>query len=180
MPWQVLRCLVLLVMLIFQENQAEARPTNSGVGLVGISGSIIETPCAIDIGSRDQSIDMGNLPAGVIANGEDGPSRPFAIYLVNCTVSRRAKTLPNWQGFRITFEGQEDRGLFRVTGEARGIGLLLTNAKGDVIHPGKQSPEGDLNFSKQRLDYRLRLTGNGEYLHPGGYRTSIRFNMDYY
>lgn len=166
-------------MLLFC-SQSQAAIVNHGAGLVGLSGSIIETPCAIDTGSRDQSIDMGTLPLGVIANKRVGPSRSFSILLVNCTVSRASGKQPNWQRFQVTFEGTNVRGLFGVTGGARGVGLLLTDRSGAVIRPSEPAPAGMIVNADQRLDYRLRLAGNGGRLHSGDYYASLRFHLDYY
>lgn len=159
--------------------QAEASSHHSGDGIVSISGSIIETPCSIDTGDRDQAIDMGVIPKGVIARDGHGADKPFSILLLNCQVSRIGNKLPAWQSFRVTFDGKNERGLFGVDGAAKGVGLQLTDAEGHIAYPGMPLPKIPAMNGDIRLNYILRLAENGSVLRAGEYATSIRFKIDY-
>jgi len=46
-------------------------------GRVNMQGSIIDTPCAIDVNSQDQTIDMTSVPVGQIERDGYGPDNRF-------------------------------------------------------------------------------------------------------
>lgn len=151
-----------------------------GEGRVSLRGSIIETPCAIDTLSRDQSIDMGTTPVGIIARDGQGTARPFSIQLVNCTLIRRAPGQPDWHYFQATFDGERNGELFGVNGSVGGVALELADADGIIAHPGQALPLGRLSESTTRLNYNLRLVGDHNALHAGQFTSTLRFKMDYY
>ena len=152
-----------------------------GSGLVTLNGSITETPCAIDTQSRDQSIDLGATPIGVMARDGQGKAHPFHIHLVNCQIARLDPSQEDWRYFQVTFEGSVDRGFFGLSGDARGVALMLTDSSGRIAHPGEPLLPGELSSAgEQTLDYTLRLVGNQQRLLAGDFRTTLRFRMNYY
>ncbi|WP_261446201.1 fimbrial protein [Serratia fonticola] len=151
-----------------------------GWGRVNMLGAIIETACAIDTRSRDQTINMGVLPIGQIARDGQGVIRPFSIRLVNCILVRNDKMLPDWRYFQITFDGHADTGLFSVSGAAKGIALQITDGQGHIATPGEPLPFGEITPSEMLLNYSLRLVSNRQVLRAGEYSSTIKFKMDYY
>lgn len=173
----------LLLVAIFCEPSAQARPRDQGHGQVHVRGSVIETPCAIDTPSRDQTVDMGATPTTVITRDGQGAARPFSIRLVNCHLARLSSALPDWRYFRATFDGPDDSGLFGLDGDARGVALQVTDNQGRVARPGEPLQPGVFGLSAdgvQQLDYSLRLVSNGELPRAGDFRTALRFRIDYY
>ncbi|EML7933742.1 MULTISPECIES: fimbrial protein [Providencia] len=146
---------------------------------VKIRGSIVETACAIDVGSRDQTIDMGNLPLSTLHRDGQGPIRHFQIRLVNCVLARQDPAKPNWQYFRVTFDGSQSRGLFTVNGQASGIGLQIQRDDGEIAIPGKGLPRQSLPVGERDLSYQLRLIANQDVLMSGQYSSQLRFKLDY-
>jgi type 1 fimbria pilin len=160
---------------------SQAAPTASaGNGSVSMTGAIIDTACAIDIGSRTQSIVLPTLPVGQLIREGQGPTHPFAIRLVNCTLSRPDPREPNWQTFQVTFDGPADGTRFRIAGAAQGIALQIADGDGRVALPGIALPLQAVKPGTLVLPYTLRLVGNTQPLQPGDYRAAIRFKLDYY
>lgn len=153
---------------------------SSGWGNVHLSGSIIDTACAIDTQSIDQTIDMGATPLSQIARNGQGRATLFSIRLVNCVLNRDAKFLPSWRHFAITFDGTNDNGLFGVDGEAKGVALKITDSEGNIAIPGKPLPSGNVETGDMSLKYSLQPMGNHRKFHAGDYTSIIKFKMDYY
>lgn len=145
-----------------------------------MQGAVIETACAIDTDSRDQTIDISVMPLTKIIRDGQGLALPFTIRLVNCVLNRVDDNLTQWQRFQVTFDGRVDNGLFGVDGQAEGIALQLTDRHGNIIMPGNPTPLPDVVVSDRELNYFLRLVSNQKTLRSGEYTSTIRFKMDYY
>lgn len=145
-----------------------------------MQGAVIETACAIDTDSRDQTIDISVMPLTKIIRDGQGLTLPFTIRLVNCVLNRVDDNLTQWQRFQVTFDGRVDNGLFGVDGQAEGIALQLTDRHGNIIMPGNPTPLPDVVVSDRELNYFLRLVSNQQKLRSGEYTSTIRFKMDYY
>lgn len=154
---------------------------NQGFGRVKMEGAILDTPCAIDVDSRYQTVVMGSIPVNQLLREGVGPAHPFHIRLVNCTLTPQAAGKPDWSHFQVTFDGpRTHNNLFGLSGDARGVGLQITDAQGRIGAPGQPMTDGVLTEGNQQLDYVLRLAGNHETPRPGDYRTTIRFKVAYY
>ncbi|CAI1948404.1 MULTISPECIES: fimbrial protein [Serratia] len=158
----------------------QASTLAQGWGRVNMEGSILDTACAIEAGSRDQSIEMSTVPVGQIIRDGSGTARPFTIHLINCVRTRPDPTLPDWQRFQVTFDGESRNGLFQVQGTARGVALQIRDAQGNVAVPGKPLPADDVRPGAMHLTYSLHLVGDKQVLRAGEYRSAIRFKLDYY
>lgn len=173
----MLALLLLLAVDIFTPLQA----SDQGHGRVSMEGSIIDTPCAIDVASQDQTIEMATVPVSDIVRNGSGPAQPFSIQLVNCTLASAAAKQSEFSHFLVTFDGSTERdNLFGVNGEARGVGLQIADATGSVAIPGQPMSAGELQPGDMNLNYTLRLMGNHQALVAGSYRTTVRFKLDYY
>lgn len=150
------------------------------LGSVKMNGSIIETACAIEVGSRDQTIDMGSLALTQIRRDGQGPTRPLVIQLVNCVLERQNPDKPTWQYFRVTFDGPNERGLFLVGGQAKGVGLQIqSDGNGEIAVPGQGMSAQPLIQGNQNLSYQLRLIADHSPLASGQYYSQLRFKLDY-
>lgn len=152
-----------------------------GQGKVNVQGTIIDTPCAIKVDSRDQVINLMTLPLDQIVRDGVGPSKVFSIQLENCVLESGDPNLQDRSHFRVTFDGPvTDNNLFALHGDALGIGLEIMDAAGNRMQPGIASSSGQLQPGPMRLDYSLRLVGNHQRLRAGAYRTTVRFKLDYF
>lgn len=166
------------IALFFSGN---TRAAQGARGRVNMQGSIIDTACAIDMGSLYQSIEMPPLPIAQLLRDGEGPKVPFSIHLVNCTLQHYNPGLPDWYAFQVTFDGSATHsGLFGVQGQARGVGLQIVDEFGEVAEPGNPMNMRTLVPGSTDMKYTLRLAGNHEHLRAGNYSSIIRFKLDYF
>ncbi|WP_369308854.1 fimbrial protein [Providencia rettgeri] len=149
-------------------------------GTVTMGGSIIETPCAIDADSRDQSVNITTVPISQIIQDRESPTSNFSIRLINCVLTPTAPGKPNWQSFNIVFDGPTDGRNFDVFGHANGLSVKITDSNGNVAIPGKAMPSFPIKAGETTLNYNVQAVSNNKRLKPGNYQTTIRFKMDYY
>lgn len=148
---------------------------------VGMQGSIIDTACAIDMGSRYQLIEMPALPMSAIVRDGIGPKVPFSIRLINCSLKHHDPKLPDWFAFQVTFDGSATHdGLFSVGGHAMGIGIRITDESGKMAIPGNPMDMQRLEVGSMEMRYTLNLARNHEHLQAGDYSSIIRFKLDYF
>lgn len=150
------------------------------IGRVDVRGSIIETACAIDTLSRDQSIEMATMPVSRIVRDGYGIDQPFTVRLVNCVLPRLGSESAAWRQFQATFDGRADSGFFGVDGSARGVALMIADSRGNIAAPGAPLPLGELVPEDKVLSYSMRLVGNSQTLRAGDYYSTIKFKIDYY
>ena len=143
-----------------------------------MQGSIMDTACAIDTGSYEQSIDMGTLPISLLRNQGQGQEQPFFITLIGCKLT--SYTGEPWKTFEISFDGLANGDWFATSGTARGVALSLADTNGIAILPGKKLAQQNIQTGKHILGYQLRLVSDRTPLRVGKYQTSIRFKLDYY
>lgn len=167
--------LLLSQLVLLSPAQAESSPL---WGRVSMNGSIVNSACAIDTGSYEQTVDMGLLPVGTIRQEGQGPVRPFSIALIGCTLTPYAGDA--WQTFSVTFDGPADGEWFSVSGEAGGVALLLQDAQGQPIYPGQSTPKQAIVPGNSVLHYGLRLVSDASPLRPGEYQSALRFKLEYY
>lgn len=161
------------------QNQ-NSRAQSQFKGTVTMGGSIIESPCAIDADSRDQSVSITTVPVSQIIHDRESPTRDFSIRLINCVLTPVTPGAPNWQTFNITFDGPTDGHNFDVFGHANGLSVKISDTAGNVAIPGKAMPDLPIKPGETTLHYKVRVVPNNKRLKPGNYQTTIRFKMDYY
>lgn len=157
-----------------------ASPMKTDWGRVSMEGSIADTACAIDPGSLEQTIDMAILPIGQLVQNGVGNDHPFEIRLHDCTIAHADSSKSNQQHFTVTFDGTADGSNYAVYGEAEGVAMQIVDDKGIASIPGIASPEINIIPADMKLNYALRLVGNGKMLRAGTYHSSVRFTLDYY
>jgi len=170
-------CILTLLLSI---GSAQAAYQTHNWGRVNMQGTIIDTACAIAAGSREQAIDMERVPVKDIILDGQGITKPFSIELINCVLTRPNNTLPDWNHFQVTFDGETDGELFSVQGKAKGIALQISDRRGNIATPGKPLPLGGISSGSMQLNYSLRLVSNNQSLLAGDYFSAIRFKLDYY
>ncbi|MEK9496415.1 fimbrial protein [Photorhabdus sp. P32] len=174
----VVPCLLMFSCVI--EAETAAPQGTQGYGRVSMQGAIIDTACAIDAGSRDQTIELATIPVSRMIHDGQGPARPFSIHLINCVLTSAALGKPDWRHFQVTFDGVPDGHNFRLSGAAQGVALQITDIYGNQAYPGTPLPLRDLQAGQMTLNYAMRLVGNRQLLQAGQYRTTVRFRLDYH
>ena len=106
--------------------------------------------------------------------------KPFAVRLVNCSLERSHGDL--WQSVNITFSGETEvfrRDIFKVYGNAQGLGLRIHSQIGDVAQDGIPMPAVMLQNDNNELRYLLSLVRGGKSLSEGDWYGIIRFMVTY-
>ncbi|MDQ1224959.1 MULTISPECIES: fimbrial protein [Pantoea] len=150
-----------------------------GHGVVGMQGSILDAPCAIEVNDRDQLIDIPALTTGEIIHDGAGFTRNFSIHLINCSLSNTNTPGGDKTHFVVTFDGIPDGKLFGVNG-ATGIGIEIQDKVGNIAVPGQPMPAGQLAKGRQTLNYQMRIVSDMHHMHSGKFRAVVRFKVDYY
>jgi len=171
---------IILLLLLNILSIGRVNATDSGSGRVHISGMIIDTACAIDVNSIDQTIDMGVVPISLIIRDGQGKTKDFSINLVKCVLDKSEKNLSIKRNFQITFDGYNDDNLFGVDGEAKGVAMKISDSEGHIAEPGTALPAGNIDTTDMSLKYTLQLVSNNKKLQAGDYTSTIKFKMDYY
>ncbi|MTC56826.1 MULTISPECIES: fimbrial protein [Providencia] len=143
-----------------------------------MQGSIMDTACAINTGSYEQSIDMGVLPLSLIKNQGQGQAQDFFITLIGCKLTSYTGEL--WKTFDISFEGPVNGNWFSVSGSAQGVALSLTDSAGESIYPGGKLLPKNIKSGNNILNYQFKIVSDRTPLRAGEYQASIRFKLDYY
>lgn len=148
-------------------------------GRVSMNGAIISSACDIDTGDGYQSIAMPSETRTHIKRTGEGEPQDFSIRLTNCALDSLEEPAA-WQYINITFEGDEDTGMFRVQGNAGGVALELLDSDGVIIHPGKAVSWQQESVADNRLNYRIRLKNTMRDLVVGDYSAIIRYRIEYF
>lgn len=173
----------VLFLFFFSLVLSTSYASTQGHGTVSMNGEIIDTACAISMESKEQTIDMGILPLGIIRNQGEGNYRDVDIYLINCDLDKSAKPgkpMEQWSMLQMTFDGESDNGLFKIFGDASGVGIYMEDENNRHVIPGDSLPGQEIIPSTMRLRYKLKLVSNNKPLRAGAYQSSIRFKVDYY
>lgn len=168
-----------LMLIILLSGIASAKLTDHGHGIVDIKGSIIDTPCSIEVNDQNQAIEFGSITTGELIQNGHGPESSFAIHLINCVLEPSHPWEHGWSEFQVTFEGEHDDGLFGIIG-ASGIGVRIRDPQGNIALPGVPLPRSRLTLGNHTLNYSLQLLGDHHQLQAGDYRAAIRFKVDYF
>lgn len=166
-----------------QASQQAATPASEFdlalTGRVSMNGTILSSACDIDTGNGWQTVAMGTETRGHMRRLGQGEPQSFTVTLKNCALAASDDPAPV-QALQVTFDGEQEKGLFRTGGEATGVALELTDRNGEVITPGRAVSYQQAASETIRLDYRLRLKTTGQDLRAGGYHATLRYRVDYY
>ncbi|MGO3397576.1 MAG: fimbrial protein [Serratia proteamaculans] len=174
--WILLSVLSAQIML----HSPPSLSANQGRGEVAMNGRIIDSACAIDTESIDQTIKMATLPVSQIMRDGQSNRQKFSIKLINCVLEKLKPGLNNWRYFEVTFDGREDGGNFGIDGSASGIALQISDEGGNVATPGLPMNKKEIHAGEMTFNYGLRLVGNRRVLKAGEYSSTVRFKIDYY
>ncbi|HEE0677290.1 TPA: type 1 fimbrial protein, partial [Klebsiella pneumoniae] len=128
--------------------------SEQGKGLVTMNGQIQESACSIHTDDIWQEIPFGVISYNDLDQEGKAIIKPFAVRLVNCSLERSHDVL--WQSVNITFSGETDvfrRDIFKVYGDAQGLGLRIHNQVGDVAQDGIPMPAVMLRNDNNELRY---------------------------
>lgn len=165
--------------------QAAGEPTvDNGHGRITFKGSVIEAPCSIDAKSLDQTIELGALSSGHLANGGKSTPVSFSIQLHDCDISTKKTATVTFKGVAGDAASGLDK-TFAVTGTGSGIGVAVTDRAGTVIEPGSASQPFPLQANDNELEFTAYAQGaavqDGDPVPvtPGNFQAVADFVMAY-
>lgn len=154
--------------------------SEQGMGLVTMNGQIQESACSIHTDDIWQEIPFGVISYNDLDQEDKAIIKPFAVRLVNCSLERNDGSL--WQSVNVTFSGETEvfrRDIFKVYGDAQGLGLRIHSQVGDVAQDGIPMPAVMLQNDNNELHYLLSLVRGGKSLSEGDWYGIIRFMVTY-
>lgn len=174
---KITRCLTLSLLLAISSG---AVASDQGRGLVTMNGQIQESACSIHTDDIWQEIPFGVISYNDLDEEGKAIIKPFAVRLVNCSLERSHGDL--WQSVNITFSGEMEvfrRDIFKVYGNAQGLGLRIHSQIGDVAQDGIPMPAVMLQNDNNELRYLLSLVRGGKSLSEVDWYGIIRFMVTY-
>ncbi|HBM3044342.1 TPA: type 1 fimbrial protein [Klebsiella oxytoca] len=154
--------------------------SDQGRGLVTMNGQIQESACSIHTNDAWQEIPFGVISYNDLNEQGKAVIKPFAVRLVNCSLERSRGGL--WQSVNITFSGETEvfrPDIFKVNGEAQGLGLRIHNQAGDVARDGIPMSAVMIQNENNELRYLLSLVRGSKTLSEGDWYGIIRFMVTY-
>ncbi|WP_115158702.1 fimbrial protein [Serratia fonticola] len=148
------------------------------LGAISQAGSaIVETGCAIATDSNYQTINLGSLPAGKLAQEH---TRQLSIRLMSCFSEKNNKLLTDWRRFEISLDGGNDNGVFVIKGGPHDVVLQFTDYKGNAIMPGVSLSIIKTNPGEVLINYSLRPVASDPLLVTEGHTSTARLKLDYH
>lgn len=177
-----------------------ASTVNAEDGQVNFSGSIIDAACSIAPGSQDQDVALGAIAASLLEKGGKSDARDFQITLENCSLisesgsgdadgdsdggddSGEPGRAAAAKAVTVTFDGLKDGDMLALNpnSDAKGAGIVITDASYNPISLGKPSSVYALTNGKNILDFKAYLQGDGESpVETGEFDAVVKFTLNY-
>ncbi|MFZ4831792.1 fimbrial protein [Rouxiella sp. Mn2063] len=152
---------------------------DQGHGTITFKGDIIDAPCSINPLSQDQTVKLGSIANKQLAGGGKSTPVPVSINLDGCD-------LGTMKGVKVTFNGTAGDtaagldGAFAVTGQAKGVGVVITDLGGTVIKPATTSTVA-LTQGDNELRFQAYVQGSSvkDAVIPGSFSSVTNFMMAY-
>lgn len=160
-------------------------------GVLNVKGGLSESPCSLEMTSRDQTVDLGNVSRNLLQRpGDRATAKAFQLRFLNCqrtagsTRSVRTGNL-SWGATQpvlsvafIAPADADDPRLVKVQG-ITGMGLLLTDALGRVVNLGARSEPLFLAVGNDTLTWSVQPTRTSAPLSNGAFRAVVDFRLNY-
>ncbi|MBB5445121.1 MULTISPECIES: fimbrial protein [unclassified Paraburkholderia] len=112
-----------------------AAPAAGNPGTITFNGEIVAGACGISGDTLDQTVNLGQVPAGDFTKvGDRSQATPVTIVLTDCDTTTAKNAY-------FTFTGTSDGavpGLFAVTGSAGNVGIRLQTSAGEYLDNGAE------------------------------------------
>lgn len=187
-PYSVTALSCLLLALYAAQGHAE---TQGMSGVLDILGSLVDTPCALDMSSADQAIDLGNVSRSqLLRPGDEASPVAFQLRFIDC--QRASGSILNehtgnlvWSAYQpvvsVTFlapADEDDPRLVKVSGVS-GLGLRLTDALGRDVRLGARGEPLFLAHGNDTLNWQVQPTRTAAALSNGAFRAAVDFRLMY-
>lgn len=166
---------------------ANAAGTNTGT--VTFTGTIEDSPCSIVVGDEHQTVDLGHIGTGSLANGGQSSAVDFHIGLENCAFDTEASmsTVFSATGNESTANAGSIA-LMGANGEMKGSSIVLATYKGTQIKLGDADSQAltvgadDKGLANQTLNFKAWVkgdTGEDVVIDTGEFSSVVNFAISY-
>ena len=173
---------LLLVLLLFGEPVCAAEPlTNQQQkGRVQLTGSIVDTACAMHMGNEGQTVTLQPASLDGLVRGAVTFRRALNIYLSDCGITNTGSSVITSRALKLTFEGEAEGKYFGLQGAAQGVAIQIKDAHGKRIAPGMSLDDSSGAVDTIELNYFLELVGTGTVLQAGDYHATIKLSVQHF
>lgn len=175
-------CLLMSLVLMLCATRSSSAAANymQGHGRVNLHGTIVEKACAIAVESVDQTINFGPVNISNVFNRRQAAIKAMKIRLVDCQLTSPKSNQVRLNQFRVTFDGDNNGQGIDVQGTAKGLMLVISDAKGNRVLPGRALPPLDITPGDMVLNYELQLERNNQPMKAGDFTAFVKYKIDYY
>lgn len=172
----------------FADDPAPAAPSGAdqGSGRIHFTGTVINAPCSISPGDEDINVNMGQVANKVLESGNKySQNVNYTIHLQDCDLTAQTAgtvAYPAMSKVAVSFAGTPDSSLAELlanTGSAKGAGIRLIDANGDLLKVGDTSKDINLVTGNNELVFAARVEANSQPVSTGTIVSQATYALNY-
>lgn len=167
-------------------------------GNVRFHGRVFVSPCVLDMASRDQTIDLGDISASRFSQGGDRSDPVLVTLYLNGCLKGSGHTLRDFPGqtsempelaystvergvsMTMMAEGApENSDLGRIRGDVRGAGIRLLTERKQLIHLNQPQRMWILKPGDNAIHFLAALESFGREVTAGEFNGLVRLKLEY-
>ena len=167
-------------------------------GNVRFHGRVFVSPCVLDMASRDQTIDLGDISASRFRQGGDRSDPVLVTLYLNGCLKGSGHTLRDFPGqtsempelahstvergvaMTLMAEGApENSDLGRIRGDVRGAGIRLLTERNQLIHLNQPQRMWILKPGDNAIHFLAALESFGREVTAGEFNGLVRLKLEY-
>ena len=167
-------------------------------GNVRFHGRVFVSPCVLDMASRDQTIDLGDISASRFREGGDRSDPVLVTLYLNGCLKGSGHTLRDFPGqtsempelaystvergvsMTMMAEGApENSDLGRIRGDVRGAGIRLLTERKQLIHLNQPQRMWILKPGDNAIHFLAALESFGREVTAGEFNGLVRLKLEY-
>ncbi|MFV4758710.1 fimbrial protein [Citrobacter freundii] len=167
-------------------------------GNVRFHGRVFVSPCVLDMASRDQTIDLGDISANRFRQGGDRSDPVLVTLYLNGCLKGSGHTLRDFPGqtsempelaystvergvsMTMMAEGApENSDLGRIRGDVRGAGIRLLTERKQLIHLNQPQRMWILKPGDNAIHFLAALESFGREVTAGEFNGLVRLKLEY-
>ena len=181
----------LSCLLLLSAQQARAEAIHGMSGVLNVYGSLQNAPCALDMSSAYQDVDLGSVSRSQLQRPGDGATAvAFQLRFVDCqraSGSLQSEHTGNlvWSAYQpvvsvafVAPADADDSRLVKVRG-VTGMGLLLTDALGRNVALGSRGEPLFMQHGNDTQTWHVQPVRTSAALGNGAFRAAVDFRLVY-
>ncbi|HEM7146927.1 TPA: type 1 fimbrial protein [Providencia stuartii] len=160
-------------------------------GILRVRGTLTDSPCRLSMRTADQTIDLGSVAVGDLPHiGAKGQGVTFQLELTNCLavenarMDRQTGQVP-WSkdepgvAIRFVSADTDESGRYALLKGTSGLGLVIQDAKGEIMPLSQYAPPILLPAGQSILTYRVFPVRLDQRVYPAAFSGVIGFQLSY-